>query len=100
MEAAAVVQWVATAVWVVAAGWVYVDARRAGRPAVWPAVATLLLPGLGLGVYLGQRSAARRDADPELGSSGTRVLRELTAEVERLRRELDDARAELSRLRA
>ena len=80
--------WGVTCMWLAVAAWVYFDARKHGMAAVSHAVATALLPGLGLAVYIGSRNAAARAADESLSPNGQRLLRELTAEVERLRAEL------------
>jgi hypothetical protein len=90
---AAIVAWVSLFMWMGVAVWVFFDARRTHRAAVSNALATFLLPGLGLAVYLGTRESARRSSDEHLSPNGARLLRELTAEVERLRHELDVERA-------
>lgn len=92
LPAMAVLGWVLCWMWVGVAVWVFFDARRRGRTAVWHAVATGLLPGVGLAVYMGTREAGRRDDDDRLSPSGHLLLRELTSEVERLRAELDAVR--------
>lgn len=84
----AVVGWVLCWMWVGIAVWAYFDARHHGRRGLWHAIATAVLPGLGLAVYMGTREAGRRDDDDRLSPSGHLLLRELTAEVERLRAEL------------
>jgi hypothetical protein len=88
-----VLAWALTLMWLGVAAWVYLDARREGRAPLWNALATFLLPGLGMAVYMGTRQAARRERDESVSPEGRRLLRELTAEVERLRQELAAERA-------
>ena len=87
MDPIVLLGWALTWMWAAVAVWVYFDTRRQGRAAWWNALATALLPGLGFAVYMGLRGAAQRD-DESLSPNGRRLLRELTAEVERLRAEL------------
>jgi hypothetical protein len=82
--------------WLGLATWVYLDARRTGRVATWNAVATFLLPGLGLAVYLGSRAARERGGDDQLSATGHRLLQEMTEEVKRLRSRNDELEEALS----
>ena len=100
VESSAVLTWVLALTWFGAAVWVYFDSTRSGRNAWANAIATFVLPGVGLAVYLGTRGAERRDRDDAPSANGERLLVEMTAEVERLRRELAESRAELEALHA
>lgn len=91
MSGVDILGWAVTFMWAGIAVWVFFDAKRSGRPRWSHAIATLVLPGLGLAVYLGLRPAA--DRETALSPNGQQLLRELTAEVERLRAENDELRA-------
>ena len=91
--AAALLSWMIAFMWAGVAVWVFFDARRLGRAPLSNALATFLLPGLGFAVYMGTRQVAKLDTEADLSKSGQRLLRELTAEVSRLKAELEAERA-------
>jgi hypothetical protein len=77
---------------------VYFDARRSGRAAWSNAIATVVLGPLALAVYLGTRAAANRNEGDTLDAAGSRLLREMTAEVQRPRSDLAAAQARITEL--
>src|SRR5436305_9058476 len=84
-----------TMLWLGVAVWVYFDARKRNRSGLGSAVPVFLFPGVGIAVYFGLRGAEEHELDPRLDPVGQRLLRELTAEVERLRLRVAELESEL-----
>jgi hypothetical protein len=83
-----VIGWAITCMWAGVATWVFFDARGRSRAPISNAIATFVLPGLGLAVYLGTRQADKEEREGGLSPNGSALLRDMTAEVRRLRGEL------------
>jgi hypothetical protein len=83
-----IVWWIVTSLWAGVAVVIFFDAKRHSRAALVKALGVFFLPGLGLAVYLGTRGASGRQDDTALTPNGERLLREMTAEVMRLRARL------------